>query len=200
MISKITGIIDSIDPKFIVIDVNGVGYQVFLPSSAFGRLPKVGEKLSVYTQQVVREDANDLYGFLTKEEKNLFSIVLSVSGFGPKSAINLLSSFNIEQLVAAITKGNVDLLTSVPGIGLKSAQKLVIELKEKIGKAFAVQKSDIAKGLPGEDPIFSDAISALVALGYNPREARNAIMSAGIDFSKVKSVEDIIKQSLKAFR
>lgn len=198
MIAKITGILDSIDSKSIVLDVNGIGYQVFMPLSAFGRLPKTGEKLSVYTHHVVREDANDLYGFLTKEEKNLFSIILSVSGFGPKSAINLLSSFKIEQLVAAITKGNVDMLTSVPGIGLKSAQKLVIELKEKIGKAFAVQKSDIVKGLPGEDPIFSDAISGLVALGYNPKEARSAIMNSGIDFSKVKSVEDIIKHSLRS--
>ena len=199
MISKLTGILDSADSDSIILDINGVGYQVYVTSSILGKLPKVGEKLSIYTKQVVREDANDLYGFLTKEERNLFSIILSVSGFGPKVSISLLSAFRLEQLVAAITQGNVDLITSVPGVGRKTAQKLVIELKEKVGKAFSIQKSEMTKGIPGENtPLVSDAISALVTLGYNPREAKSAIMNSGIDFSKAKSVEDIIKLSLKS--
>jgi len=198
LISKLNGILDSVDQNSIVLDVNGVGYQVYVPSSALPKLPKLGQAVSMFTCQVVREDSNDLYGFLTKEERHLFSIILSVSGFGPKSAMNLISAFKIEQLVAAITRGNVELLSTVHGIGLKSAQKLVIELKEKVGKVFSVQKSDIVKGLPGEDPMVSDAISALITLGYTPHEARDAIMKVGVDFNKAKSVEDVIKQSLKS--
>ncbi|MFC1766964.1 Holliday junction branch migration protein RuvA [Candidatus Margulisiibacteriota bacterium] len=199
MISKLTGILDHADMNSITLDVNGVGYHVFMPSSAIGKLPKSGGKVVIYTRQVVKEDSHELYGFLTKDEKNLFSIILSVSGFGPKSAINLLSSFKLEQLITAITKGKVDLLTSVPGVGLKTAQRLVIELKEKVGKVFAIQRSEIAQGLPTDDPMMSDAISALVTLGYSPKEAREAILNSGLDLTKVKSVEDVIKQSLKVF-
>lgn len=200
MISKLTGVIDNIDANSITLDVNGVGYHVFMPSSAISGISKAGDKMTIYTKQVVKEDAHELYGFLTKEERNLFSIILSVSGFGPKSAVNMLSAFKIEQLVAAITKGNVDILTSVPGVGSKSAQRLVIELKEKVGKAFAVQKTDITKGMPSEDPLMSDAISALVALGYSPKEAKSTIMNSGADLSKAGSVEEILKLALKSVR
>lgn len=197
MIAQLTGILESIDPGHIVVDVGGVGYRVNVPASIIGRLPKVGEKVKIFTYQVVREDALELYGFLRKEERNLFTMLLSVSGIGPKIAAGLLSGIKMEDLVVAITKGNVDLITSIPGVGLKTAQRLVIELKEKISKAYSIAGSDVMKGLPGEDPLIGDAISALMALGYSPREARDAIMKAGIDLSKAKGVEEIIKQSLK---
>ena len=201
MISKLTGILESVDASSIILDVNGVGYQVFITSSVLGKLPKVGEKLSIYTRQVVKEDAHELYGFLTRDERNLFAIVLSVSGFGPKVSISLLSSFKLEQLVAAITQGNVDLITSVPGVGRKTAQKLIIELKEKVGKAFAVQKSSITMDLPGDSsPLLSDAISALVTLGYNPKEAKAAVLNSGVDLKKASSIEEVIKKSLGSFK
>lgn len=197
MISQLTGILDSVDTNHIVVDVNGVGYKVNVPTSIFGKLPKTGEKVKIFTYQVVREDAIELYGFSRKEERNLFSMLLSVSGIGPKIAAGLLSGIKMEDLVVAITKGNVDLITTVPGVGLKTAQRLVIELKEKIGKAYSIAGSDISRGVPGENPLIGDAVSALMTLGYSPREARDAIMKAGIDFSKVKGVEEIIKRSLK---
>lgn len=197
MIAQLTGILDSVDAHHIVIDVNGVGYKVNVPTSIFGRLPKVGEKVKIFTYQVVREDAIELYGFSRKEERNLFTMLLSVSGIGPKIAAGLLSGIKMEDLVVAITRGNVDLITSVPGVGLKTAQRLVIELKEKIGKAYSIAGADITRGLPGEDPLVGDAISALMTLGYSPREARDAIMKSGIDLTRVKGVEEIIKQSLK---
>ncbi len=197
MIAQLTGILDSTDQNSIVVEVNGVGYKVYVPVSMIPKLPKIGEKIKIFTYQVVREDTNDLYGFLRKEERGLFSMLLSVSGIGPKSAIGLLSGIKMEDLVIAIAKGSIDLITTVPGIGLKTAQKLVIELKEKVGKAYAISTGESKKGLPTEEPIISDAIEALMTLGYTPKEAREAIMRSGIDFTKVKGTEDIIKQSLK---
>jgi Holliday junction DNA helicase RuvA len=198
MISQLTGILDGVEQNSVVVDVQGVGYKVFFPTSAVEKLPQKGEKIKIFTYQVVREDAIELYGFLRKEERRLFAMLLSVSGIGPKSALALLSGIKMEDLAIAIAKGSVDLITTVPGIGLKTAQKLVIELKEKVGKAFAVAGGGSLKGLPGEDPVIADAISALMTLGYTPREAREAIMKSGVDFTKVKGTEDIIKQSLKA--
>lgn len=198
MISHLIGILDSVDQNHVVIDVNGVGYKVFVPTSAVARLPKPGEKIKVFTYQVVREDAVELYGFLRKEERGLFSMLLSVSGIGPKSAIALLSGIKMEDLVIAISKGAVDLITTVPGVGLKTAQRLIIELKEKVGKAYAISGAGSLKDIPTEEPIIADAIAALMTLGYTPKEARDAIMKSGIDFTKVKGTEDIIKQSLKS--
>ena len=197
MISMLNGILDSKETNHIVVDVNGVGYKVSVPTSVMGQLPKVGEKIKIFTQQVVREDANDLYGFMRKEERGLFAMLLSVSGIGPKMAMSLLSGIKMEDLVVAITKSNVSLLSSVPGIGLKTAQRLVIELKEKIAKAYSISAGEISKGLPDESPLMADAVSALMTLGYTPKEARDAIRNAGVDFSKAKGVEDVIKQSLR---
>jgi Holliday junction DNA helicase RuvA len=196
MIAHLVGILDGIEGNNIVVDVSGVGYKVFMPASAIGKLPKIGEKVKVFTYHVVREDASDLYGFLRKEERNLFSTLLGVSGIGPKSAAALLSGIKMEDLVVAIAKGSVDLITSVPGIGLKTAQKMIIELKEKVAKAYSISVGD-QKGLPTEDPLVGDAVSALMALGYSVKEARDAIASSGIDLTKVKSVEDVIKAALK---
>lgn len=197
MISQLSGTLENIDQNSIVIDVGGVGYKVYMPTSSLSRLPKTGGNIKVFTHQVVREDSIDLYGFLRKEERNLFITLLSVSGIGPKSAIGLLSGIKMDDLVVAIAKGSVDLITSVPGIGLKTAQKLVIELKEKVAKTFAISGTGGGRGVPEESPLMSDAISALMSLGYSPKEARDAIVRSGVDLSTVKGVEEVIKQSLK---
>ena len=197
MIHQLTGILDSIEQNSVVIDVNGVGYKVYVPAMTMDKLPPAGQKIRIFTYQVVREDALDLYGFLRKEERGLFGMLLSVSGIGPKSALSLLSKIKMEDLVVAIAKGSVDLITMVPGIGLKTAQKLVIELKEKVAKAYAISAGGSLQ-IQSEEPFVADAIAALMTLGYTPKEAREAIMKSGIDLSKVKGAEDIIKQSLKA--
>ena len=197
MIYQLTGILDSIEQNSIVVDVQGVGYKVYVPVITMDKLSPVGQKIKIFTYQVVREDALDLYGFLRKEERGLFGMLLSVSGIGPKSALSLLSKIKMEDLVVAIAKGSVDLITMVPGIGLKTAQKLVIELKEKVAKAYAVSAAG-SLNLQSDEPVVSDAIAALMTLGYTPKEARDAIMKSGIDMSKVKGAEEIIKQSLKS--
>lgn len=196
MISHLNGILEHVAKTHVVVDVGQVGYHVNLPTSTLSRLPKIGGEVKLFTYQVVREDDLSLYGFLTREERNLFSLLLSVSGIGPKASLSILSAFPIGQLVTAITQGNADLLSSVPGIGKKTSQKLVIELKEKVAKAYAVKPSDMSIGISGDAPVVSDAISALIALGYSPREARDTLLKSGIDLSS-QSVEEIIKHALK---
>ncbi len=195
MISHLIGILEHIEGNVVIIDVNGIGYNVNVPISILPKLPKRGERLKIFTYQLVREDAISLYGFLTKEERSLFSLLLTVNGIGPKGGLSLISGIPIDKLVTAITKGNVDLLVTVPGIGKKTAQRLIIELREKIAKAYALEGG--VPGIPEEEPSLKDAISALMALGYTTREAREAIKSSGIDLTEGMSVEEIIKRSLK---
>lgn len=198
MISHLRGTLEHIDRNQVVVDVGNIGYRVSVPTSIIPSLPKAGEKIKLYTYQVVREDDISLYGFLTKEERNLFSLIITVNGVGPKAGLSLLSGFPLDRLVTAITGGDIDLITTVPGIGRKTAQKIVIELKEKIAKAYAIPPSKMIEGLPGESTTLSDALCALIALGYSPKEAREAIMRCGVSFSEKASIEEIIKQALKA--
>lgn len=197
MISHLNGILEHIDKNYLVVEVGNVGYHVKVSSSTLSRLPKIGEQIKLFTCQVVREDDISLYGFVSKEERSLFTLLLSVSGIGPKVSLALISSFPVDKLVAAITSGNVALISSVPGIGKKTAQKLVIELKDKVAKAYALKPADLALGITEESPLIGDAIAALIALGYSSREARQAILQCGADFSK-HGIEDVIKLSLKS--
>lgn len=195
MISHLNGLIEHIDQNHVVLDVNNVGYHVKVPSSVLGRLPGVGEKVKLFTIQVVREDDISLYGFFNKEERSLFSLFLSVSGIGPKLAMALISAFSIDRLVAAVAQADVLLLSSISGIGKKTAERIVLELKDKIAKAYALKPSEMAVGVKGNQAIVSDSISALIALGYSPREAREAILKLKIE--NESSVEGIIKEALK---
>ena len=197
MISSLSGILEHIDNDHLTLDVAGVGYEVFIPTSMIEELPKVGNKIKIYTYQYVREDEISLYGFLTREERHLFALLLTVTGVGPKGALALISTFKIDDLVIGITQGNVDLLTTAPGIGSKTAQRVIIELKEKIAKTYGISPAEVIRGLPGEEPILKDAVSALMTLGYSPREARQAILNAEIDLKKKPSIEEIIRKALK---
>jgi Holliday junction DNA helicase RuvA len=196
MISHLNGTLEHIDQSHVVIDVGDVGYRVNVPASVLNRLPKVGEKVKLFTIQVVREDDISLYGFMQKEERALFSLFLSVSGIGPKLAMALISGFPIDRLVSAIASGDVALLSTVSGIGRKTAERIVVELREKIGRAYAIRLSEMTAGIKGESTLISDAIAALIALGYSPREAREAILK--LNAEKMRSVEEIIKEALKA--
>ena len=198
MISHVEGILDNIEGNRIVVDVSGVGYGIDVPSSFFSRHPKIGQRIKVFTVQVVREDDISLYGFSAKEERSLFTTLLTVNGVGPKGAMAIISGIPLDKLVAAITKGNVDIITAVKGVGLKTAQKIVIDLKEKIGKAYAIEPSKGIPGLGAEDPLLKDAVTGLMTLGLSPAEARDAIDRAGIDFSAKPGIEDIIKKALKS--
>jgi holliday junction DNA helicase RuvA len=190
-------LLDSINRNNITIDVNGVGYLISIPVSGLSNLPKCGQKVKLYTIQVVRENSLALYGFISKDERNLFSMLTSVSGFGPKGALSLIGSFPFDKLVAAITAGNAALISTIPGIGLKTAQKIVVELKEKIAKNYGI-KAKQEESIPGDSTYISEAISALITLGYTPREAREAITESKINLNEVKDVEELIKAALKS--
>ena len=196
MISHLAGLLEHVDQNQVVIDVGNVGYQVKVPASVIGRLPSVGEKVKLYTIQVVREDDISLYGFLNREERALFSLFLSVSGVGPKTAMAIVSGFPIDRLVGAVAQGDTAMLSSISGVGKKTAERIVLELKEKIAKAYALQPAEMMSGMKGDRSIVADSISALIALGYSPREAREAIMRLKLE--NADSVEVVLKEALKS--
>lgn len=197
MISHLIGAIDNIEGNKIVVDVAGVGYLVNVPRTFFSSSPKVGDRIKVHTCQVVREDDISLYGFPTKEERSLFTTLLSVNGIGPKGAMSMISEIPLNKLVAAIARADEAVLSSVKGIGLKTAQRVIIELKEKVARAYSIEPSGDVSEIFKEDPLLKDAISALITLGYSPNEARQAIKHAGIAAGE-KSIEEVIKKALKS--
>ena len=195
MISHLNGKLEHVDHNHVVIDVGNVGYRVNVPASTLSRMPKPGENVKLFTLQIVREDDISLYGFLNREERSLFSTLLSVSGIGPKMAMAMISGFSLDRLVSAIAQGDIELLSSISGIGRKTAERIVVELREKIGKTYAVKPEQMTAGMKGDQTLVSDSISALISLGYSPREAREAILR--LDAEKLGSVEEIIKEALK---
>ncbi len=197
MIAHISGTLELKEKDFAVVDIMGVGYKIFAPASTLNNLPSPGNKVTLFTEQVVREDSITLYGFIAKEERNLFTSLLTVSGVGPKSAMAIISSFPLDKLVTAIIQGNSAFITSVPGIGSKTAQKIIIDLKEKLAKSQGLKPSELSNGGEAESTVISDALSALVTLGYSAREAREAIMSSKAGLEEAKTVEDFIKVALK---
>lgn len=191
MIYQIKGIVEDIGKNYIVVDVGGIGYKVFIPSSIFSQI-KLEKEIKLFTYQVVREDDLSLYGFLTKEERNLFTQIIGISGIGPRVALSIIQGIPIDKLIGVISRGDVNIITRVHGVGKKTAQRLIIDLKEKIAKDYDLKTA-------GEEIVFEnqdikEAIQALVALGFSPKEAKNKVSQ--ID-TKNKSVEDIIKEVFK---
>jgi holliday junction DNA helicase RuvA len=178
MIAALTGRLAHKAPSHVTLDVHGVGYEVFIPLSTFYALPEINESasLSVYTH--LREDAIQLYGFVTALEKDSFILLTSISGIGPKLALSVLSALNVPDLVSAILAGDVEKLASVPGIGKKTAARIALELKDKVDR-LRVTPSPIPQavsGLPGR--LEDDALSALVNLGYKAADVKEAIKRA----------------------
>ena len=197
MIASVTGVLISKSPNMAVVDVHGVGYQVFIPLSTFYKLSELSKPVTLYIYTHVREDALQLYGFLKQEEKTVFLLLLGISGVGPKLALNILSGLPIDELVKAIKDGNVTKLTSIPGVGKKTAERLALELKERIGAVLYEAVPSIEGTSPVQDvPVSDDAVSALVNLGYKTPQAkevvRNVIRSDGN-----LPIEPLIKAALK---
>ena len=188
MIGRISGILLDKTPPLVLIDCNGVGYECEVPMSTFYLLPQVGEKVTLLTHFVVREDAQLLFGFGTNQERLMFRQLLKVNGIGAKSALAILSGLSIDELIQAVSLQEASLLTRVPGIGKKTAERLLLELKDK----FSLDSSLGIKG-SGVTTISQDVLNALIALGYNERESLNAVKSLDTNLS----VNDGIKQALK---
>ena len=196
MISQLTGSIIDKQPPLIVIDVGGVGYEVFVSMQTFYGLPATGEKVRIYTQMVVREDAHLLFGFGNTIERETFRLLIKVSGIGAKTALGILSVLSSDDLARAIADEDIKVLSSVPGIGKKTAERLALELRGKLSVAGTVPMA--TDGLFAAEPDASDDIlSTLLAVGYNEREAKAACkgLPAGCDVSE--GVRLALKNMLK---
>ncbi len=189
MIGRLHGILLEKTPPLVLIDCNGVGYECEVPMSTFYNLPAIGEKVIMLTHFVVREDAQLLYGFGSNQERATFRQLLKVNGIGAKSALSILSGLSIDELVQAVALQDAAMLTRVPGVGKKTAERLLLELKDKFTiDGVAAMSTNQAKSASG------DVLNALLALGYNEREALAAVKLLPADVG----VADGIRQALKA--
>ncbi len=186
-------------PTQIVVDVAGVGYEVLIPLSSFDKLPPRGEDITILTHLSIREDAHVLYGFMSAAERDMFRLLIhTVSGIGPKIALNILSGVNIAALRSAVVMGDVKSLSQISGVGKKTAERIVVELKDKLGKAVNM---DVGSGtraaISPDDQKFSDAIAALIALGFRQPEAHEAIRGAQALLGAQAGVEQLVRAALK---
>lgn len=194
MISSLTGILELTEPGSLIVNVNGIGYHVLVPLNAEFNINKSSQ--TVYTYLYVREDRLALYGFLEKGERDFFKILLDTPGIGPKVAMNIISDMGAERFQYAVLSENLTTISSIPGIGLKSAKKMVLELKEKF-KLLKVNQEIITK--EEKKDIVYEGIEALKGLGYSEREAKQKILNAMEkipDYSSL-GIEDLIKEALK---
>jgi len=197
VIGRLSGQIVQKQPPELLIDVNGVGYEVSAPMSTFYALPELGENVILHTHMVVREDAQLLYGFSSESERTLFRLLIKINGVGPKLAITILSGIATDDFIRCIHDNDAAALVSLPGIGKKTAERLIVELKDKIGaeaETGADSISTAAMSSANSGSALSDAVSALISLGYKANDASRMVRS--IDTEGLNT-EDIIRQSLQ---
>jgi Holliday junction DNA helicase RuvA len=181
-----------------IVDVQGVGYEVLIPLSSFDKLPQPGNDVKLLTQLIVREDAHTLYGFASAAERDLFRLLINnVSGIGPKTALNILSGMNAVSFRGAVANGDVKSLSQISGVGKKTAERIVVELRDKIGAAGAWEASSAARSLSVADQKVNDAVLALMALGFKQVDAHDTVRSAQAVLGQEAAVEELVRASLK---
>ncbi len=195
MIAFIEGTLVEKSPTRIVVQAGGVGYELFIPLASFDRLPNPGETTRLLTVDYVREDARILYGFSTEKEKRIFEIMLGVSGIGPKLALGALSGLSSRELTQAVVEGDVKRLSSISGIGRKTAERLVVELRDKFSDAEALEAVS-GDEEAASDPRSRDAVLALISLGYKQADARKMLRGVQSRVPAGASVEDIVRLAL----
>lgn len=199
MIAYIKGTLEIKTKGYVVIEVNGIGYKIFMPENAVEKLGTIGEKVQVHTYMRVREDDISLYGFLTNEELRMFELLLGVGGIGAKGALAILSNITPSKFALAVISNDIAILKKIPGIGPKTAQRVILELKDKLKKEQQVTQETSEEEISSfgqavaEDEKITEAVSALQVLGYSRREIAEALEK--LDLSTL-SVEDIIRKSL----
>jgi Holliday junction DNA helicase RuvA len=193
MIDRITGTLLAKEPMAVTVGVGGIGFQVAISLHSFDELPAVGENVTMLTFLHVREDALQLFGFLREEERHMFRLLLGISGIGPKMALNILSGCGAGDLRSYVATGNVGALTAIPGVGRKTAERIVVELKSIVGKSAEWQPGEQG----GSPDRRNEAVLALSALGYNRQIAEKAVSKAVASLSGDASVSDLIKAALK---
>lgn len=198
MYSYIRGPLAEVEFDHIVIDVYGVGYNIYIPTNCMEYLPGIGEECKIHTYLYVREDAMMLYGFLTKDDLELFKQLISVSGIGPKGALGILSALSADDLRFAILAGDSKAIAKAPGIGAKTAQRVILELKDKMSLEEAFEKkldNEKVMVVSANNQVKNDAVLALTALGYSSSESLKAVSK--VDITADMDVEDVLKQALK---
>lgn len=200
MISYIRGELAAMEKEKVIIDVGGVGYGIFMPEASMGLLPQMGNEVKLHTYLNVREDAMQLFGFLTRDDLEVFKLLIGVSGIGPKGGLSILSKLTSDDLRFAVLSGDAKAISSAPGIGKKTAEKVIIELKDKLDIEEVLNHSadgsaeTAAPMEPGTNEVQSEAVQALVALGYGSTESLKAVKKVNLENA---SVEDVLKQALK---
>jgi Holliday junction DNA helicase RuvA len=185
-------------PTQVTVDVNGVGYEVLIPLSSFEKLPPPGSDVKLLTHLAIRDDAHVLYGFVTAPEREMFRLLIhTVSGIGPKIALNILSGMNVTMLRGAVSNGDVKSLSQISGVGKKTAERIVVELKDKIGASGAWEAMSAQRSLSTGDQKVNDATLALMALGFKQPEAHESIRAAQAVLGPQATVEDLVRASLK---
>ena len=198
MISFLQGKLVEALPTQVTVEVNGVGYEVLIPLSSFDKLPSPGREVKLLTHLAVREDAHVLYGFMSPAERELFRLLINtVSGIGPKIALNILSGMNPTAFRGAVANGDVKALSQISGVGKKTAERIVVELKDRIGAAGAWEASSAQRALSPEDQKINDAVLALMALGFRQIEAHDAVRAALNALGPKATVEDLVRGCLK---
>lgn len=185
-------------PTQVVVDVQGIGYEVLIPLSSFDKLPQPGQEVHLLTHLAIREDAHVLYGFMSAAERDLFRLLINnVSGIGPKIALNVLSGMNVTALRGAVANGDVKALSQISGVGKKTAERIVVELKDKIGAAGAWEAASARHALSESDQKLNDAVLALIALGFKQIEAHDAIRAAQAALGPQAGTDDLVRAALK---
>ena len=193
MIGRVTGKLIEKQPPQIIVDVQGLGYELDVPMSTFYNLPGLGESITLFTHLVVREDAHLLYGFGSDDERRAFRQLLKISGVGPKLALSVLSGLSVADLAQTVAMQETGRLTKIPGVGKKTAERLVLELRDKLDHAPATSGS-----ISSPKANSGDVLNALLALGYNDREAQWALKQIPHDLSVSESIRQALKQLSKS--
>jgi len=198
VITFLQGKLIEVLPTQVSIDVQGVGYEVLIPLSSYDRLPAVGQDLKILTHLAIREDAHVLYGFMTAGERELFRLLINtVSGIGPKIALNVLSGMNVTAFRGAVANADVKSLSQISGVGKKTAERIVVELKDKVGQAGAWEAASAARALSADEQKINDAVLALMALGFKQIDAHDSVKAAVAKLGATAGVEELVRAGLK---
>ena len=185
-------------PTQVTVEVNGVGYEVLIPLSSFDKLPAPGQTIKLLTHLVVREDAHLLYGFMSAPERDLFRLLINnVSGIGPKIALNILSGITVTAFRGAVAGGDTKMLSQISGVGKKTAERIIIELKDRLGPGGALEAMSAQRSLSAADQKVNDAVLALIALGFKAVEAHETIRATLAVLGPTASVEELVRASLR---
>ena len=196
MIVFLDGVLEEKEPTRVVVDVHGVGYEAAIPLSSYDRLPQPGQRLRLLVVPIVREDAHLLFGFMTAEERDAFQLLTSVNGIGPKLGLAVLSGLSVRDLKAAVAAGDVKRLSSISGVGKKTAERIVLEMRDKLGKGDLLASLSGGKTPGPADLKLRDVLLALISLGYKPADAQRMVQDVAAWISPDTPLEDVLRKVL----